>query len=170
MILYMWLKNEMEKRKLSHLDGTTSNTESIKSTIAGTSITATLIGTFGTATVGTVGKGIFWTNATGRTASSGRAAAIAGVLGTTLLGTGLGTAGGLWFDNKQVEFNPEKYTNTDGTYNQIMANGVKTLSTIFGVATGFAISVTWGWSWIGITGGIVAIGFGIATTFVNNLA
>ena len=153
-------------------DNIKSNSESIKNTNTGATMTATATGTIGTATAviaGTVGAKSgagFLATASGWAASEG-GAAIAGAFGTTVLGTGLGIASGLWVGNKLVESNPEKYTNADGTYNQGKATWVKTLSSISGAAFGFAATSFWGWPWTGVVGGIVGAVCGIATAIVH---
>lgn len=153
-------------------DNIKSNSESIKNTNTGATMTATATGTIGTATaviagaVGAKSGAGFLATASGWAASEG-GAAIAGALGTTALGTGLGIASGLWVGNKLVESNPEKYTNPDGTYNQGKATWVKTLSSISGAAFGFAATSFWGWPLTGVVGGIVGAVCGIATAIVH---
>ncbi len=163
-------------------DGAMSNTESIKGANTGAAVTATIAATVGTipaviagaaGATGVAGAtGGFWANAIGSEAFTKAAswAVNTGAIGVTILGTGLGAAGGLWVGNKLVESNPEKYTNADGTYNNGKANWVKALSSISGVAAGFAVSAVWGWPWATIAGGLVAVGCGIAAAIVHNVA
>ncbi len=165
-------------------DNIKSNSESIKNTNTGTIGTATATGTIGTAAAVIAGAAGAKSGAGFLATSSGWAlkdaagsfhlftksattAASWGAVGTTLLGTGLGAASGLWVGNKLVESNPEKYTNADGTYNQGKATWVKTLSSISGAAFGFAATSFWGWPWTGVVGGIVGAVCGIATAIVH---
>ena len=166
-------------------DNIKSNSESIKNTNTAATMTATGTGTIGTAaaviagTVGAKSEAGFLATSSGwalKGAAKGSfhiftktatTAASWGAVGTTLLGTGLGAAGGLWVGNKLVESNPEKYTNADGTYNQGKATWVKTLSSISGAAFGFAATSFWGWPLTGVVGGIVGAVCGIVTAIVH---
>ena len=77
----------------------------------------------------------FWTAFFGNTTGI-----TAGAVGMAVIGAGIGAATGWAIGNQMVNGSNSRYQNSDGTFNYGKANWVKTMTSLTGAFTGFALS------------------------------
>ena len=77
----------------------------------------------------------FWTAFLGNTTGI-----TAGAVGMAVIGAGIGAATGWAIGNQMVNGSNSRYQHSDGTFNYGKANWVKTLTSLTGAFTGFALS------------------------------